>query len=113
MPGCPQPEFADGRGRLGRRPNPSPQPEHSPASPLPAGGIKAVAAVDNDAGPHPVGQIVGVEVDELLPFGEYQHGVGSLAGLGNRDRVVQRGKQSVRVVQGLGVIDIDRRTVEL
>ena len=38
---------------------------------LPPLHVEEVAAVDHDAGPHPVGEQVGVEVDELCPLGEH------------------------------------------
>ena len=63
---------------------------HPPARRLPLRHVEAIAAVHNDFRAHGRGQLLRVEVDELLPLGEHQHGVGALARLDHRRRVVQR-----------------------
>src|SRR3954469_22551042 len=46
-----------------------PQPEDPPTRALPARHVEAVAAVNDDAGAHPVGEGVWVQVDKFPPFG--------------------------------------------
>jgi len=52
---------------------------HAPTGLLPALHVEAVAAVDDDAGSYPVGEQVGLEVDELWPLGQHQDRVQRLA----------------------------------
>src|SRR6185369_17253434 len=64
------------------------QAVHPPARVGPPVDVEAITAVHNDFGAHRAGKVVGIELDELAPFGQYQHGVGAITGLHDRRRVI-------------------------
>src|SRR5262245_32703324 len=61
---------------------------HPPPGPRPPLGVEAEAAVHDDFGADAPREFVWVEIDELGPFGEHEHGIGAFTRLDHRGRII-------------------------